>query len=225
MLHKVAAGEVRPPRHAGPLAGFVMWLLRRDPVERPSMRGVHDALTAAVAGHPLPEYQPAPQTLVLPNRRVSRRTVVAGVAAAGLVAAGVAVGLLLGGEPSTGAAGTRPPATSATSTTSTTPPDQGCVANYKITNAWPDGYQAEVTVRNDGTEPVTGWTVGWTMPAGHTITGLWNGVRDQNGAEVTVENAEWNVTVRPGESTSFGMTVNAPDAQNAKPPQVACTAG
>jgi serine/threonine protein kinase len=225
MLHKVAAGEVRPPRHAGPLAGLVMWLLRSDPAQRPSMRGVHDALTAAVAGHPLPEYRPAaPQTLVLPNRRVSRRTVVAGVAAAGLVAAGVAVGLLLGDEPSTGASGA-PSSTDTTVTSSTTPPPgTECAASYRITGSWPDGYGAEVTVRNDGDEPVTGWTVRWTLPAGHEIRDLWNGDRSQDGNQVTVKNADWNVTIGPGQTATFGMNLNAADDERTEP-DVSCESG
>jgi len=219
MLHTVAAGDVRPPRKAGPLAGLVMWLLRRDPAERPSMPGVHDALSAAVRGQPLPEYHPTPPTLVLPRRRgVSRRTVVAGVAATGLVAAGIALGLVLGNEPSTGATGTKPPAAGTTSTS----PKPACVARFDITNSWQQGYQAEVTVRNDGPEQVTGWTVGWTMPDGHRLNNLWNGVASVKGSAVTVTNAGWNVTIPAGEETTFGLTVDTTN-QVRDSPQLDCS--
>jgi serine/threonine protein kinase len=212
MLHKVAAGEVRPPRHAGPLAGLVMWLLRRDPAERPTMRGVHDALAAAAAGQPLPEFRPPQQTLMLPTRRgVSRRTVVAGFAAAGLVAAGVALGLVLGDEQSTGAPVSSGP------TTSSAPPSVGCAASYRVTGSWPDGYGVEVTVRNDGDETVTGWTVRWNLPAGHEIRELWNGEDEQTGTEVTVRNANWNATVEPGKTTTFGFNANATDDERGQP--------
>jgi hypothetical protein len=224
MLHKVAAGEVRPPDHAGQLAGLVMWLLRRDPAERPSMRGAHDALSAAVAGCPVPEYQPRPATLELPRRRVSRRTVVAGVAAAGLVAAGVALGILIGDDATPGASGsTGTTATPPSTTTTTARPSAGCAASYRVTGSWPDGYQVEVTVRNDGDEAVTGWTVRWHLPRGHQIRDLWNGERAQNGTEVIVRNADWNVTVDPGGSTNFGFNVNATDDVRSVP-DVSCEA-
>jgi serine/threonine protein kinase len=224
LLHKVAAGEVRAPRHAGPLAGLVMWLLRRDPAERPTMRGAHDALSAAVAGQPLPDFRPPQQTLMLPVRRgVSRRTVVAGVAAAGLVAAGVAVGLVLGDQQSTGAPATTVPS-GPSSTTSSVPPSAGCAASYRVTGSWPDGYGVEVTVRNDGDETVTGWTVRWNLPAGHEVRDLWNGEHEQNGSEVTVRNAGWNATVEPGKSTTFGFNANATDDERGEP-TVSCEAG
>jgi hypothetical protein len=210
----VAAGEVRPPRHVGPLTGLVMWLLRRDPAQRPSMLGVHDALSAAANGQPLPEYHPTPPTLVLPPRReVSRRTVVAGVAAAGLVAAGVALGLLFGDQSSPGATGAAapPPTTSA-------PPKPGCVARFEITNSWQQGYQAEVTVRNDSPEQLTGWTVRWTMPDGHRLNNLWNGVPSVKGGTVTVTNAGWNVTIPAGGTTTFGLTVDTTNQVRDRPP-------
>ena len=218
MLHTVAAGEVRPPRRSGPLAGLVMWLLRRDPAQRPSMRGVHDALSAAVRGEQLPEYRPSPATMVLPARRVSRRTVVAGVAAAGLVAAGIALGLLLGDPSSpgaTGATGTAPPSST------TIPPTPDCVARFEITNSWPNGYQAEVTVRNDGPKQVTGWTVRWTMPEGHQLNNLWNGVPAEDGRAITVTNAGWNVTIPAGGATTFGLTVDTTNEVRDRPP-LAC---
>ncbi|HEV7647271.1 MAG TPA: protein kinase [Actinophytocola sp.] len=217
MLHKVAAGEVAPPRRAGPLAGLVMWLLRRDPAQRPSMRGVHDALSAAARGERLPEYRPSTATMVLPPRRVSRRTVVAGVAAAGLVAAGIALGLLLGDQSSTGATGTTGAGPPATSTTSA-PPKPDCVASFEVTNSWPNGYQAEVTVRNDGPEQVTGWTVHWTMPEGHRLNNLWNGVPSEDGRAITVANAGWNVSIPAGGTTTFGLTVDTTNEVRDRPP-------
>ncbi|MGH3758021.1 serine/threonine-protein kinase [Actinophytocola sp.] len=221
MLHKVAAGDVRPPHRAGQLSGLVMWLLHRDPAKRPDMRGALDALAAAVRGEPLPEYEPRTPTLVLPARRVSRRTVVAGTAAAGLVAAGVAVGVLIGDPESSGAPAPGP-ATASPTTTPSSPPVPVCVARFEITNSWPDGYEAEVTVRNDGDATITGWAVRWTMPDGHEINNVWNGVGDEEAVEgvtsVTVTNAEWNMTVPVGGSTSFGMTVDAANESRDAPP-------
>ncbi|MGH3878872.1 MAG: protein kinase domain-containing protein [Actinophytocola sp.] len=218
MLHKVASGEVRPPERAEELTGLVMWLLRREPGERPSMRGVHDALSAAAKGQPLPEYHRPPPTLMLPARRVSRRTVLTGVAAAGLAAAGVAVGVLIGNTESTGSTGTPGPASS---TTASTPPEPACTARLEITNSWDAGYQAEVTLDNESAEALAGWRVRWTLPDGHEINNLWNGVDSQDGAAVTVTNEEYNATVPAGGSTTFGMVVDATN-QDRTEPELTC---
>jgi hypothetical protein len=226
MLHKVAAGNVRPPQRSGELAGLVMWLLRVDPAERPTMRGVYHALTAAAHGQPLPEYQPRPQTLVLqPGRRMSRRTVFAGLAAAGLVAGGVALGVLISGSTSRGATGETgaPPAADRSTTTTAPPTDKRCSASFAVQDTWPGGYNAEVTVRNEGTEKITGWTVRWTMPDGHRINDVWNGADTQDGGSITVTSEDWNALIDPGAATPFGMNVNAAD-DDREQPTVDCVA-
>jgi len=217
LLHRVAAGEVRPPRLAGPLTGTLSWLLRRDPAERPTMRVAHEALVAAADGRPVSAPAPRTPTLVLPARRqVSRRAVVLGASAAGLVAVGIVLGSLINDPESRGATGT--PTTTPTTTTRAAP---ACVATYEITNSWADGYQAEVTVRNDDAKTLTGWVVTWTLPDGHKINNLWGGVVERDGAAVTVTNADWNVTVPAGGTTSFGLIVDTP-ANDHRAPDPRC---
>lgn len=103
----------------------------------------------------------------------------------------------------------------------TDPPDPGepgdCMATYNITNSWQGGYQAEVTVMNHGTTPLTGWHVDWTVPAGQTINSVWNGALTVNGTTATVRNADWNGTVAPDGSQSFGLSANAPAGSPAQP--------
>ncbi|GAA1306608.1 serine/threonine-protein kinase [Pseudonocardia xinjiangensis] len=50
LLHKVAMGDVRPPKQSGPLTGVIMWLLNTDPAERPSATQARDALAAVAEG-------------------------------------------------------------------------------------------------------------------------------------------------------------------------------
>jgi serine/threonine protein kinase len=57
-LQLVAAGRVRPPRQAGPLAQPLKDMLRRDPADRPTMAQVADTL-AAIAQEPAAT-RPAP---------------------------------------------------------------------------------------------------------------------------------------------------------------------
>ncbi len=58
LLHRVAQGNVEPPRQAGPLAPALMQMLRADPVERPTMAQTRDLLRAVVDGRPIPNATP-----------------------------------------------------------------------------------------------------------------------------------------------------------------------
>jgi tRNA A-37 threonylcarbamoyl transferase component Bud32 len=222
LLHKVARGVVRPPTATGDLTDVLLWLLQPDPASRPSMRIAHEALSAVAGGRRGPAPPPRVPTMTLPRRRgPSRRTVVAGVGAVVLVAGGIVAGVLLSNQDP---AGEDPPATTASSTPAPAPAPAGdptCTANYRVDGSWPDGYQAKVTVRNTGDEPLTGWQLTWTMPDGHEIRDLWNGELTTDGTAVTVTNAEYNVTIAPGAAVEVGLNVGSDDTERPVP-EVAC---
>jgi hypothetical protein len=50
LLHKVATGEVDPPRQAGPLAPVLMRLLAKEPEDRPTAAQARDQLALVAAG-------------------------------------------------------------------------------------------------------------------------------------------------------------------------------
>ncbi|MFC0107372.1 lytic polysaccharide monooxygenase auxiliary activity family 9 protein [Kibdelosporangium aridum] len=83
-----------------------------------------------------------------------------------------------------------------------------CTGTYRVTNAWPGGFQAEVTVRNTGSTTLSGWTVSWPTAAGQTVTSVWNGVRVGSGSPVTVRNTDGNRPVAVNGQTTFGLTAN-----------------
>jgi chitodextrinase len=86
----------------------------------------------------------------------------------------------------------------------TAPP--GCVVTYRIGSQWPGGFQADATIRNTGTAPVTGWRLQWTFPSGQTIAQLWNATLITGpGPAVTVGDAGWNATIASGSSVAFGF--------------------
>ncbi|MEY9484439.1 hypothetical protein RKD26_000233 [Streptomyces calvus] len=86
-------------------------------------------------------------------------------------------------------------------------PGNGCTASYRTVDSWSGGFQGEVTVRNDGTGALDGWSAGMTLAAGQSLGSVWNGVATGTGQTVTVRNASWNGAVPPGASASFGFTV------------------
>ncbi len=116
---------------------------------------------------------------------------------------------------------TTPPTTTPAPPTTTPPPaGTGCTATYAVTSQWPDGFQADVTVRA-GSAPITGWTVRWTFPAG-TVTQSWNTVLTLNGSAVTAANVDHNGSLAAGASTTFGFIGSAPAAT--ANPTPTCTA-
>ena len=85
------------------------------------------------------------------------------------------------------------------------PPVPGCAATYTVVGQWPGGFQGEVTVRNTGSTPTTGWTARWTYTAGERITQSWGATVTQSGAAVTADNVTWNGTLAPGATATYGF--------------------
>jgi hypothetical protein len=80
-----------------------------------------------------------------------------------------------------------------------------CHVVYAKTSEWTGGFTANVTITNNGTSALNGWTVGFTFPGDQKITNAWGATTNQSGANVTATNANYNGTVAPGANTSFGF--------------------
>ncbi|WP_431935449.1 endo-1,4-beta-xylanase [Micromonospora sp. RP3T] len=121
---------------------------------------------------------------------------------------------------------TTPPTTvPPTTTPPTTPPPTGqpgaCTATYRMVNSWSGGFQGEVTVTNNGSTTLTGWTVRLTLAGGQTIANVWNGVNTGTSGTVGVRNADYNGSLGANASTTFGFLVNG--SSNAAPGGLSCT--
>ncbi|MEE4542384.1 GDSL-type esterase/lipase family protein [Streptomyces sp. V4-01] len=129
---------------------------------------------------------------------------------------------LTGGGP-TAPPTTPPPTTTPPTTPPPTSPPSGaaCTAVAQVTNAWPGGFQAQVTVTGTGALPVTGWSVRLALPSGAAVPSLWNAVADPASPPSTFRNAPYNGAIAPSASTSFGLVVNAPGTALGAP---VCTA-
>jgi len=89
------------------------------------------------------------------------------------------------------------------------PPTGSCTLTSTVTNPWPGGYQLQLTVTNNGTAPLTGWTTGFMFADNsETIASSWSATVTQSGRQVTAVNAGYNGSVAAGGSISFGMIVN-----------------
>ncbi|AEV83042.1 1, 4-beta cellobiohydrolase [Actinoplanes sp. SE50] len=113
------------------------------------------------------------------------------------------------------------PSPSSASPGSSPAPNPGgaaCSATYRVTSSWQGGYQAAVTVTAG--RAITGWTVGWTLAGGQTISQAWNGTLSVSGSAVTVRNVSWNGSLASGATADFGLIGTGA----ATTPALTCTA-
>jgi len=84
------------------------------------------------------------------------------------------------------------------------PATDSCHVTYSPAN-WAGGFTATVTIVNNGTSPINGWSLGFTFPGDQKVTHGWNADVTQNDATVTASNLSYNATIAPGASQSFGF--------------------
>ena len=97
-----------------------------------------------------------------------------------------------------------------------------CSAAYSVQTDWGSGFTASLTVTNNGTAAITGWTVTWTYAGNQKLSSGWSGNWSQSGSTVTVTNASWNGSLSPAQSTSAGANFSY-TGTNAAPASVTCT--
>lgn len=84
-------------------------------------------------------------------------------------------------------------------------------------NDWGSGATVSVTITNNGTSAISGWTLGWTFSGNQKIANIWNARFTQSGTSVTVTNQTYNSTIPAnGGKVSFGFNISY-SGSNAKP--------
>ncbi len=122
--------------------------------------------------------------------------------------------------PTTAPPTTAPPTTAPPSTPPATGQPGACTATFRMVSGWPGGFQGEVTVANNGSATLNGWTVRLTLAGGQTLGNIWNGTNSGTTGDVTVKNASYNATVGGNASTTFGFIING--SSNAAPGNISC---
>ncbi|HTZ28428.1 MAG TPA: cellulose binding domain-containing protein, partial [Streptosporangiaceae bacterium] len=64
--------------------------------------------------------------------------------------------------------------------------------SYQTTSSWGTGYTGLYTISNSGSAATAGWTLGFRLPGGASLSSLWNGADTVSGGQVTVTNAGWD---------------------------------
>ncbi|WP_084959628.1 GH12 family glycosyl hydrolase domain-containing protein [Thermoactinospora rubra] len=98
----------------------------------------------------------------------------------------------------------------------------GCEVTAATQSQWGNGYVIQATVTNAGSTTMNGWTVTFTLPAGHTITGHWSAEVRVSGDTVTARNLSYNGTLAPGAKASFGFQASRPNGDTRLPSGYTC---
>jgi endoglucanase len=80
----------------------------------------------------------------------------------------------------------------------------GCRVAYTVGGQWAGGFTANVAVTNLG-DPITGWKLTWSFPAGQRVTQAWNATVTATGDAVTAADAGYNAALATDATASFGF--------------------
>ncbi|MEC3994340.1 cellulose binding domain-containing protein [Actinacidiphila sp. DG2A-62] len=82
-------------------------------------------------------------------------------------------------------------------------------AAYSKTSDWSTGYTGQYVITNSTGSTLDGWTLTFDLPAGTSISSLWNGDYTVSGQTVTVKPAGWNAKIAPGATVEVGFVTKA----------------
>lgn len=84
----------------------------------------------------------------------------------------------------------------------------GFEVDFQIPSDWGSGMTANVKITNTSKKAIKNWSLKFKMDKSARILSLWNGNVKIKGEDITVDNAGWNSTIRPGQSVNFGMSIS-----------------
>ncbi|MEU0112301.1 cellulase family glycosylhydrolase [Streptomyces bobili] len=84
-------------------------------------------------------------------------------------------------------------------------PGAACSVGYRVVGQWPGGFQGEITLRNTGTAPVSGWTLAFAFADGQTVSNMWGGTPTQTGGTVSVAAVSYTSAVPVGGTVTVGF--------------------
>lgn len=89
------------------------------------------------------------------------------------------------------------------------PPVGDSSCSYNLVNSWQDGFQASISITNNGSSTLSAWEVSWSYSDGSVIDGLWNA--NLSGSNpYTASNLSWNGNIAPGNRVEFGFNGTGP---------------
>jgi chitinase len=99
-------------------------------------------------------------------------------------------------------------------------------AVFAKTSDWGSGWEGKYTITNGGTATITSWRVEFDLPAGTTPGSYWDALLTSSGNHHTFASREYNGTLAPGASATFGFLVSGSGTpQNCKVNGLDCAGG
>ena len=95
-----------------------------------------------------------------------------------------------------------------------------CEVDYTISPQNSSQFGAAITIKNNGSTTLSGWSLTWTFANGQTIASSWNGTVSQSGANVTVSEQSgqsWENIPAGGSYSGFGFNGTWNGTTNAIP--------
>jgi Flp pilus assembly protein TadG len=101
---------------------------------------------------------------------------------------------------------THAPSSGTTNVTVTVSSVISCAISGYALNSWSNGFNADVTIKNNGVSPINGWVLSWNFPNAQVINNMWNATYTQSGTAATATNMSYNATINPnGGTQAFGF--------------------
>ena len=72
-------------------------------------------------------------------------------------------------------------------------------------NPWNTGLTENLTITNTGSTAINGWSLGFTLPGGQSITSGWNATYSPASGQVTARTAAYNATLAPNAPVTVGF--------------------
>lgn len=91
----------------------------------------------------------------------------------------------------------------------------GATATFHKDTDWGTGFQGTYTVTNTSTAAVSGWQVQFDLAANETVGTFWDALVTRSGTNhYTAVNRDYNATIAPGGSVTFGFVVSYTGTQS-----------
>jgi len=86
--------------------------------------------------------------------------------------------------------------------------NDGVNVDYEIMNSWATGAVINITITNNGTSNIKGWTLNWNFTGNQQILGGWNAEYSQNGTSASAKNVDYNETIKQNTSVTIGFSIS-----------------
>ncbi|MEO3857194.1 glycoside hydrolase family 9 protein [Acrocarpospora sp. B8E8] len=92
-----------------------------------------------------------------------------------------------------------------------------CDVDYKILGSVPQGFAAEVSIKNTGSSTINGWSLTWSFLGGQKVLAAIGADHSQSGATVTAKNISLNKQIKPGKTVKLGFVAKSAPGANPVP--------